>query len=127
MVETTPYVLVVDDDEDILAALLFALRDEGYRADGARDAMAAWKLLETNAQPALILLDYMLPVLSGADLLERMKADERFRSIPVVISSAAGVAAVKLASIVEGVLEKPIELDTLYATVSRFLGRARAY
>lgn len=118
---TPPYVLVVDDDEDILAALLFALRDEGYHAEGTRDALEAWQWLERSAPPALILLDYMLPVLSGADFLERMKADERFRSIPVVISSAAGAPAVKLASAIEGFLEKPIELDALFGAVSRFV------
>ena len=62
----------------------------GFELETAEDGEAAWRLLDSHTGYAAVLLDRMMPILDGMGLLRRMKADERFRSIPVIMQTAAG-------------------------------------
>jgi two-component system, OmpR family, response regulator CpxR len=115
-----PCVLIVDDDEDIRETIASVLDDEGYRVVGLRNGFEALSWLRANAEPSLILLDLMMPGLSGSDLMKRRKLDPAMSSVPVVIMSGNGDLR-QLASTLgaSDCLEKPMDLAALLATVAR--------
>lgn len=116
------YILVVDDDEAIREALAEVLEDEGYQVRSAANGREALRLLRSAAAaPAVILLDLMMPVMSGWDFREAQRQDAALASIPVVVLSADRDVAAKAASVqAQGYLPKPVSLDTLLDTVSRY-------
>jgi len=82
-------VLIVEDSRTMRMVCLQRLRREGFSCDTAESAEQAWRMLEeaqaSSAPYAGMLLDWVLPGLSGAELLERISADERFRGLAVMI------------------------------------------
>lgn len=114
-------VLIVDDDPDIRDTLCEVLRDEGYEVDTAGDGQQALDYLKTRPPPCVILLDLMMPVMSGPELLEAQRRDPALAHVPVVLVSAARNLSA-LADEIDDVdfLAKPIQLDDLFDTVSRY-------
>jgi CheY-like chemotaxis protein len=88
-----PDILLVDDDADIREALKLALELEGYDVALARDGGEAWALLDRDVRPCLVLLDLAMPVLSGPELLARIRADARLAALPIVILTAFSTLA----------------------------------
>jgi two-component system phosphate regulon response regulator PhoB len=86
-VQPTSTVLAIEDDQDILSILEYHLRREPYRVLAARDGSSGLQVAQ-SARPDLILLDLMLPELSGLEVLKRLRAHDRTRSIPVIILTA---------------------------------------
>ena len=83
-------ILVVDDEPLNLEIIGDVLDDPMYEVSNAENGEIAWQaLLATASPPHLVLLDRMMPVLDGIELLRRIKADKRFADIPVVMQSAA--------------------------------------
>lgn len=80
-------VLIVDDEAGMRRALMRALAGEGYQTVGVADGREALAALETRL-PDLVLLDVMMPVLGGLELLEILHDDPRWRSLPVVMMTA---------------------------------------
>jgi CheY-like chemotaxis protein len=117
-----PLVLVVDDDTDIRETLADLLIDEGYQVEQAENGKQALDWLERpgQAQPRLILLDLMMPVMSGLQFHEALLARPALASIPVVFLSADARAKEKLPRGVE-YLGKPMELATMLALLRRYL------
>jgi CheY-like chemotaxis protein len=114
-------ILLVDDDEDIRESLAYVLQAEGYRVELASNGQEALERLHSGPAPSVVVLDLMMPVMSGWQLLEELSA---LRStVPVLVVSAAvpprpeGVA---------GCLGKPFDLDTLLAKVAECAGTGRA-
>jgi CheY-like chemotaxis protein len=108
-----PTILVVDDDDSIREVLSEVLRDEGYGVVSASNGQQALSELRNHGQPDLMLLDLMMPVMSGWELLELLQSSADLSRIPVVI-----VSAMNAPEPYEH-LTKPIDLDRLLATVSR--------
>jgi CheY-like chemotaxis protein len=114
--------LVVDDDHDILLSLQDALEMEGYRVATATSGREALESLRRGLRPDLILLDLMMPDISGWAFRAWQRSQEEFASIPVVIVSGQGLSASEVSRLgVEGYLPKPLDLDELLATVARFV------
>ena len=112
-------VLIVDDDPDIRDAVGECLRYEGYDVHSATDGRDALDRLEYGLRPAVILLDLMMPVLNGFDVLEALKNRPEWKSIPVVIVSAnRGYEAEDLSGAVS-ILRKPVNVDRLLAAVEQ--------
>lgn len=124
MTSARPMVLVVEDDDDIRDTVVEVLDDEGLGAVGARGGAEALELLRTGAaKPALILLDLMMPGMSGAELRERLLADPALARIPIVVVTAAAAADESTRDLgVAGSLRKPVKIDALVETVRRFVG-----
>jgi CheY-like chemotaxis protein len=126
MTANTPLrrVLVVDDDEDIRLILKDTLELVGYEVECAADGRTAIDCLKRAPEPpSLVLLDLMMPVMSGWEFREEQRSDARLVGIPVVILTASREANVGAAA--EGaaeVLYKPIDLDKLLAVVDRCSG-----
>jgi PAS domain S-box-containing protein len=80
-------VLVVEDDEATRSVLRRTLRGAGWQVDEAGDGKAALECLE-EARPDLVLLDLMMPQMDGFEVSARMRADARWRDIPVIVLTA---------------------------------------
>ena len=118
-----PLLLVVDDDEDIREAIELALGPEGYRVLTAGDGADAWAFLEEGVTPNLILLDLMMPRWDGERFLTELAASAH-ASIPVVVMSGHDTAAKRARALgAAEILPKPVDLDTLLATVARYCTR----
>src|SRR5687767_1024531 len=109
-------VLVIDDDEEILAAINETLRDEGYRVLAAANGTQALALLESE-RVDLILLDLLMPKMSGWELLEQNGRDHRLGTTPIILISAAPEDCV-LDKNVRAVLQKPFDRGALLDAVA---------
>lgn len=117
---TTAHILVVDDEELNLEILLEYFDGEpGFTLETAADGEIAWEMLQDSGKSFdLILLDRMMPRLDGIGLLRRVKADNRFAAIPVVLQTAAGSADQIREGMEAGAyyyLTKPYRRDALLA------------
>ncbi len=83
-------ILVVDDDHDLRESLREILEEEGFETIGAANGKEAIELLQQGGQPPphVILLDIMMPVMTGLDVLDRLRRDAPFTSTPVVFMTA---------------------------------------
>jgi two-component system, cell cycle response regulator DivK len=81
------YILIVDDSQTNNVLLEAVLAEEDYVTKTAMSAAEAWNAIYKN-KPSLVLLDLLMPKISGFQLLEKMKAKEDYASIPVIIVSA---------------------------------------
>ena len=133
MTDTTPLILLLDDDVDFLEIHRHILEHHGYRVVCAEQPDAAWSLLEAE-RPALIVSDLMMHALdAGFSFAKRVKTSETFKDIPVVIatavSSAAGLdfrprtAADLAAMSADAFLSKPIKPEELIRTIAKLLGQ----
>jgi CheY-like chemotaxis protein len=116
----TAQILVVDDDADIREALRDALEFEGYTVSLAANGREAWEALRSRAPPGLVLLDLMMPVMNGAELLALLRADDRLRGLPVVVVTAFGSVAATVADRSQACQPKPLDLDELMRVVARY-------
>jgi len=115
----SPHVLVVDDDPDILSTVEQILLVEGYSVTAARNGAEALKVLE-DLQPAVIILDLMMPVMDGWEFRQRLR-EHRAAQTPVIVVSADRDISRKAASIAaDGYIAKPFDLDRLLNEVGRF-------
>jgi CheY-like chemotaxis protein len=107
-------VLVVDDEPDIRDSLRDALEDEGYEVAVARNGREALEALAALPRPVGIILDIIMPVMSGVEFYAAMQADPRFAGTPVLVSTSDPSRAPS------GVLimKKPIDLDRLLNAVA---------
>ena len=110
-------VLIVDDDPDIRETLRFVLEDAGYPVYSAENGKEAMAVLASGKQlPGLILLDLMMPVMSGDEMLRALKSVHALAQIPVTVVTASGASMPPLA---QGLLKKPVDLDVLLRIVER--------
>lgn len=117
-------ILIVEDNDCIRETLKEVLEIEGYPVETAVDGKEVLERLKQLPLPSLILLDLMLPNISGWQVLEEIKKDIKDPAtlIPVVITSAAGDAVATTAQKADGYLKKPIHLDLLLQTVEHYCG-----
>jgi CheY-like chemotaxis protein len=114
------YVLVIDDDADLRESIGAVLSAAGYAFATARDGVDALRRLRDGSQPCVVLLDLMMPRMSGFELRSVMKADPALSSIPVVVVTGAGPLADRRAAELEAeILKKPVQLRDLLDAVDR--------
>lgn len=111
-------VLVVDDDVNTREALRMALEIHSYAVVTAANGLEALSAVHEEA-PDLVLLDLMMPVMTGAEFVEELRQDERYRDLPIVILSAWPQDARALAG-VQGFLSKPATMASVLDAVRRF-------
>ena len=119
-------ILLVEDDLDVREALAEALRDEGYSVEVAADGEQALGYLRAGGRPGLILLDLMMPRMSGSEFRMVQKVDPVLCGVPVVLLSADGHMEEK-ARLLEthGAIRKPIDFEELLTTIQRFTAERR--
>jgi CheY-like chemotaxis protein len=125
---TKASLLIVDDDQDLLHVVGDLLRMEGYHVVTATSGEDALALVERLA-PDLIITDMMMPNMDGVELLKQMAADGRYRHVPAIALTAAGVAQARdrlaEAGLQVTVCEKPVRVDQFLLVLAERLEQAR--
>ena len=122
------HILVVDDEPDIVALVAYHLARGGYRVTTASSGTEALRLAQSDC-PALIVLDLMLPGISGYEVLERLRADERTKHVAVLMLTARREEHDRIRGLTLGAddyLTKPFSPHELVLRVAAILRRASA-
>lgn len=120
-------ILVVDDEEPIQELLKFNLEKEGYQVLIASDGSEALTVLEEK-QPELLVLDIMLPGMSGLDVLNKLRKDPKFADLPVIMLTAKGEEIDKVLGLEIGAddyITKPFSPRELVARIRARLRRIK--
>ncbi|HEY1152862.1 MAG TPA: phosphate regulon transcriptional regulator PhoB [Pseudolabrys sp.] len=119
-------ILIVEDEEPLTLLLRYNLEAEGYEVDAvARGDDAQLRLQETT--PDLVILDWMLPGLSGIELCRRLRARPETKTLPIIMLTARGEESEKVRGLATGAddyMVKPFSVPELLARVKALLRRA---
>ncbi len=118
------HILVIEDEEDLLALVHFNLSRQGYRVSAAQSGEEGLEL--ARQRPDLVLLDLMLPGVDGLEVCRRLRQDEVTRGLPIVMMSARGEEADVVRGLELGAddyLTKPFSIRILLARVAAVLRR----
>ena len=117
----------VEDDPSIREIEVYALNSTGLEARGFADGAEFWEALEKE-QPELVILDVMLPGEDGVAILKRLRADERYRDIPVIMATARSTEFDKVQSLDLGAddyITKPFGMMEMVSRVKAVLRRSQ--
>ena len=110
------FILVAEDDTDILSLVEAVLEDEGYTVGSTMGSDTVTQASERN--PDLILLDYQMPGMDGVNVARQLRANERTSHIPIIAMTAAGYAPMVCREMdAAGCLGKPFDIDQLLEVV----------
>ena len=123
------YVLIVDDDPDLVETVCMMLEDKGYEVGRAYDGVEGEEAIK-DRRPDLLVLDVMMPRKDGYQLCAELKADTATRDIPVILLTAVGEAvpttsythAQGMSTEAEEYIPKPVDSKTLVEAVDSFFG-----
>lgn len=120
-------ILIIEDERDIQDALGELLILEGYDVSHAHDGREALNMLrEPSTVPDLILLDLMMPGMSGFDFLKARRDDAKISDIPVVVMTADARPESRLEGWgLKDYLRKPLDIEQLLGIVARYCGSAK--
>ena len=121
------HVLVADDEPHIGRIIKMKLEQGPFRVTLAYDGREALQVLERNEDIALVLLDLMMPHLTGLDVLATMRSDPRWKALPCIILTAAGQEQQHQRALELGASEfltKPFSPKKLYQRAAELAGVA---
>ena len=127
MADPKPHVLIVEDEAALVIMLRYNLESEGYRVSEAVDGEEAI-LLVIEEPPDLILLDWMLPSLSGIEVCRRIRRNESARDVPIIMLTARGEDSDRVRGLDSGAddyITKPFSPRELMARVRAVLRRSQ--
>lgn len=112
-------ILIVEDHADTSAALYTLLTERGYSVLTADNGRQALDLLDRGVRPGLILIDLLMPEVSGHELLAALNASPQLRAIPTIVITAVPKEQVRV--ITNAVFSKPLDFANLTRTVDALL------
>ena len=124
---TSLNILVVEDEDAIREMLVMVLEQADLSVIAVASAEEAQHSLADNAMPDLVLLDWMLPGISGVDLARRLKKDDLFKSLPIILLTARGEEEDKVRGLEIGAddyVTKPFSPRELIARIKAVLRRS---
>ncbi|WP_375549893.1 phosphate regulon transcriptional regulator PhoB [Oceanicaulis alexandrii] len=122
-----PHVLVVEDEDALSELLQYNLKKEGFRVSLAADGEEAMMLVEER-QPDVVVLDWMLPKISGIEVCRRLRSRHETRNLPIIMLTARGEEADRIRGLDTGAddyIVKPFLMKELFARVRAVLRRIR--
>jgi two-component system phosphate regulon response regulator PhoB len=122
-----PLILVVEDEAALVTLLRYNLEREGFRVAAAADGEEAL-LLAREEKPDLVLLDWMLPLLSGIEVCRQLRRMTETRSVPIIMLTARGEEGDKLRGLDSGAddyITKPFSPSELVARIRAVMRRTR--
>lgn len=122
-----PNVLVVEDEDALAALLQYNLDKEGYRVSLAADGEEALMLVDERP-PDLVVLDWMLPKVSGVEVCRRLRARPETRNLPIIMLTARGEESDRIRGLDTGAddyVVKPFSMSELAARIRAVLRRIR--
>lgn len=123
----TPYVLVVEDEDALATLLQYNLEKEGYDVTVAGDGEEALILVDERL-PDLVVLDWMLPKVSGIEVCRRLRSRPETRNVPIIILTARGEETDRIRGLDTGAddyVVKPFSMTELTARIRAVLRRIR--
>ena len=121
-----PRILIVEDEQPLMLLLRYNLEAEGYEVEGASRGDEANLRLQEQV-PDLVLLDWMLPGLSGIELCRRLRARPETKALPIIMLTARGEESERVRGLATGAddyIVKPFSVPELIARVRALLRRA---
>ena len=122
-----PTILVAEDENALITLLRYNLEREGYRVVEARDGEEAL-LVAAEEQPDLVLLDWMLPQLSGIEVCRRLRSRQETRNVPIIMLTARGEESDRIRGLDTGAddyITKPFSMTELLARLRAVMRRIR--
>ena len=122
--------MLVDDEQDQIFSIKTGFVEfypNLYEIIPAENGKKCFELLEKNVIPDLILLDIMMPEMSGWEVFDKLRANQKWKSIPVIFLTARsdGLATSAGAMIADDYIEKPIEINELKIRIDNVLNKAK--
>jgi two-component system phosphate regulon response regulator PhoB len=121
------HVLVVEDEDALAELLQYNLNKEGFRVSVAGDGEEAMMLVEED-QPDVVILDWMLPKLSGIEVCRRLRGRQETRNVPIIMLTARGEEGDRIRGLDTGAddyIVKPFLMKELFARLRAVLRRIR--
>ena len=121
------HIFVVEDEKSIQTLLRYNLEKEGFKVSSSENGEEALSLIKEK-KPDLILLDWMLPDLSGIQICQYLKHDKKVKAIPIIMLTAKGEEEDKVKGLESGVedyLTKPFSFPELLARIKAMLRRVK--
>ena len=125
MTDNTSHILVADDEPHIGRIIKMKLEQGPFRVSVVYDGEEALTFINNGDPVDLVLLDLMMPKLSGLDVLRQVREQDRFKNLPCIILTAGGDAKHERDALALGAtqfLTKPFSPKKLYALVARLTG-----
>jgi CheY-like chemotaxis protein len=127
-----PYILIVDDDPDILEGILMILGTQPYQLATARDGKQCMEMVEKEI-PDLLILDLLMPRMDGWGVIREMRNNPRFASVPIMILSTVIEDAsyrryeleTGMAMDIQGYVQKPAKPADLLQRVEKLLAKQK--
>ena len=122
-----PYIMVVEDEESLATLLQYNLDKEGYRVGVASDGEEALLMVD-EAPPDLVILDWMLPKVSGVEVCRRLRTRPETRNLPIIMLTARGEESDRIRGLDTGAddyIVKPFSMTELAARIRAVLRRIR--
>lgn len=119
--------LLADDDPDIREVVPLVLEPYGFQTVVAADGREGLRMAREQRDVELIVVDLMMPIVSGEEMVGQLKADPVLRRIPVVVLSGDNLASQQAAALgATACLRKPVDLTTLVSTLDGIVARRRS-
>ncbi|GJL97776.1 MAG: DNA-binding response regulator [Hyphobacterium sp.] len=122
-----PHILVIEDEDALSTLLQYNLQKEGYQVSVAGDGEEAL-LLADEATPDIVLVDWMLPKLSGIEVCRRLRNRPATRNVPIIMLTARGEEADRIRGLDTGAddyIVKPFSMTELFARLRAVMRRIR--
>lgn len=122
-----PHILVVEDEDALSELLQYNLKKEGFKVSVAGDGEEAMMLV-AERQPDVVVLDWMLPKISGIEVCRRLRSRQETRNLPIVMLTARGEEADRIRGLDTGAddyIVKPFLMNELFARIRAVLRRIR--
>ncbi|MCK4327125.1 MAG: response regulator [Candidatus Diapherotrites archaeon] len=118
-------VMIVEDEPDVAKAIKGVLVDEGFGVEialGGKDCLEKLK----KSEPDVILLDILMPIMDGTEVLRRLKKDKKTAKIPVIVLTAVSAESEVKKTLEEidpkiGFIEKPYSIDQILAEIKKLV------
>jgi DNA-binding response OmpR family regulator len=120
------HIIIIEDETDMADLVALRLKRDGYEVEVAHDGLEGWRKIRSSL-PELVLLDVMLPRMSGTDLIKEMRSDPRTTGIPVIMLTAKTeesdiVVGLQLGA--DDYITKPFSMSVLAARVAAVFRRS---
>ena len=112
--------IVIEDEKDLALVFAEALADAGFRPEIFYDGGPALSRL-VEVEPSLVVLDLNLPNITGSEVLELLKTDERLANVKIIITTGSHIKAQAYQEIADLILVKPISYSQLRDLAQRLL------
>lgn len=119
------HVLIIDDEKDIVQSIEYNLSKDGYKVSKSYDGLNGLEAVQKKS-PDIVILDLMLPGMTGIELCKAMKADPKTAAIPVIMLTAKGEETDKIVGLEVGAddyITKPFSIRELAARIKTILKR----